>query len=226
MSAEQCGCDGRSRMRPLVPVGIFALAYTVAAALVSTRNSNAEFMLYIGVMVVIFGLVAALQWRVGLTPPALWCLSLWGLAHMAGGLVPVPASWPIQGDIRVLYSWWLVPDRLKYDQVVHAYGFAVTTWVCWQALRAALRGRGPIAPTVGLLSLCAAAGMGFGALNEVVEFAATLSVPETNVGGYVNTGWDLVSNLAGCVTAAVLIRLTGGGTERGAASHDRGRIPT
>ena len=48
--------------------------------------------------------------------------------------------------------------------------------------------------------------MGFGALNEVVEFAATLSVPETNVGGYVNTGWDLVSNLVGCITAAILIR--------------------
>jgi len=60
----------------------------------------------------------------------------------------------------------------------------------------------------GLLVLCAAAGMGFGALNEVIEFAATILVPETNVGGYMNTGWDLVSNLVGCVLAAVIIRLT------------------
>jgi len=29
---------------------------------------------------------------------------------------------------------------------------------------------------------------------------------ETNVGGYVNTGWDLVANLVGATIAAVLIR--------------------
>ena len=58
-----------------------------------------------------------------------------------------------------------------------------------------------------MLTLVTAAGMGFGAMNEVVEFIATLTMPETNVGGYVNTGWDLVSNLVGCVFAAILIRL-------------------
>jgi len=36
----------------------------------------------------------------------------------------------------------------------------------------------------------------------VVEFAATLAMPETNVGGYVNTGWDLVSNMTGATLAA------------------------
>lgn len=49
-------------------------------------------------------------------------------------------------------------------------------------------------------------GMGFGALNEVVEFIATITLPSTNVGGYVNTGWDLVFNLFGCVAAAAMIR--------------------
>jgi len=106
----------------------------------------------------------------------------------------VPEAWPINGDIRVLYSLWLIPQRLKCDQVVHAYGFGVTTWVCWQGLRAAIRHRGgdatptplgsPRRGTFGLMVLAATAGMGFGALNEVVEFAATLLVPETNVGGY------------------------------------------
>ena len=51
-----------------------------------------------------------------------------------------------------------------------------------------------------------AAGSGFGALNEVVEFIAVLTIPETNVGGYENTGWDLVANLVGATVAAVLIR--------------------
>jgi hypothetical protein len=125
---------------------------------------------------------------------------------MAGGLVAVPEAWPINGDIRVLYSLWLIPERLKYDQVVHAYGFGVTTWVCWQGLRAAIRHRGGDArPTFGLMVLAATAGMGFGALNEVVEFAATLLVPETNVGGYLNTGWDLVANATGSTLAALAI---------------------
>ena len=47
--------------------------------------------------------------------------------------------------------------------------------------------------------------MGFGALNEVIEFAATQLLPNTNVGGYVNTGWDLVFNLLGSTIAACMI---------------------
>jgi hypothetical protein len=62
------------------------------------------------------------------------------------------------------------------------------------------------APTFGLLVLAAAAGLGFGALNEVIEFVATLTMPETNVGGYVNTGWDLVANTVGATVAVLLIR--------------------
>jgi len=41
----------------------------------------------------------------------------------------------------------------------------------------------------------------------VIEFFATLLVPETNVGGYVNTGWDLVANMAGGLVAAIAVRL-------------------
>jgi hypothetical protein len=135
-------------------------------------------------------------------------LSIWGLLHMAGGLVPVPAGWPYEPPDAVLYSWWVIPMRLKYDQLIHVYGFGVTTWLCWQALRASVRGPDgrELRPTTGLLVLSAAGGMGFGALNEVIEFIATLTMPHTNVGGYVNTGWDLVSNMAGCVLAAAIIR--------------------
>jgi hypothetical protein len=47
--------------------------------------------------------------------------------------------------------------------------------------------------------------MGLGAVNEVIEFAAVLLLPNTNVGGYMNTGWDLVANMVGSLVAAVLI---------------------
>lgn len=212
------GGDGAS----LRGVGIFTGLYLLASCGMAFERGNQEFYFYIAVMVVLIAVVGCVHWRVGLTNATLWALSAWGLAHMAGGLLAVPDSWPVSGPHRVLYSLWLVPDRLKYDQVVHAFGFGVTTWVCWQALRAAL----PQArPTLGLLVLCAAAGMGFGALNEVVEFVATLLVPETNVGGYVNTGWDLVSNLVGSAAAAVWIRLAWRPSPGGlAGSSDAARL--
>ena len=56
-----------------------------------------------------------------------------------------------------------------------------------------------------IMVLAATSGMGLGAMNELIEFAATLLVPETNVGGYVNTGWDLVANFVGAVAAAAVI---------------------
>lgn len=196
----------------LLPVGLFTGAYLLAATVGALVTGNGEFVFYIVVMLVLMTAVFLVHRRVGFSGGVLWGLSLWGLLHMAGGLVPVPASWPIQGDIRVLYSWWIIPERLKYDQVVHAYGFATTTFVCWQGLRAILRGftkSESIAPSAGMVTLCAAASLGFGALNEVVEFAATLIVPSTNVGGYVNTGWDLVANSVGAVAAALFLWFRG-----------------
>jgi len=188
------------------PVALFTSVYLAGALITAVQVSNYEFLLYIGVVVLLMGVVWVIHGRVALTAGALWCLSIWGLAHMLGGLVIVPESWPVMGTNRVLYSLWLIPDRLKYDHVVHAYGFGVTTWVCWQGMRATLGGMAHrVRPTPGLMVLCAAAGLGFGALNEVIEFAATLLVPETNVGGYLNTGWDLVANLFGATVAVTAI---------------------
>lgn len=200
------------RPRPDWPAGaiVFTGAYLLAAIGGAIATGNREFLFYIVVMLVLIAAIAVVNARVHLSRTVVWCLSLWGLAHMAGGLVPVPESWPIHGKVRVLYSLWIIPERLKYDQVVHAWGFGVTTFVCWQGLRAIVRAQRPdgqVSPTPGILTLCAAAAMGFGALNEVVEFAATLVVEETNVGDYVNTGWDLVSNAVGAAAAAAWIWL-------------------
>jgi hypothetical protein len=196
--------------RRLWPVAAFTALYLVAAIGIALALGNAEFLFYIAVMLLLIIVVWRVDRWVGLTGASLWALSLWGLAHMAGGLLPLPAAWPIDGEIRVLYSLWLVEGLLKYDQIVHAYGFGVATWVCWQGMRAAIRRRGgEAAPTLGLMVLAASSGMGLGALNELVEFAATLLVPETNVGGYLNTGFDLVANFVGAAAAATIIWLRG-----------------
>ena len=57
-----------------------------------------------------------------------------------------------------------------------------------------------------------------GAINEIVEFVAVLTMEETGVGGYDNTMCDLVFNLLGGTAAAVLIvRRRKRATEPGAA---------
>ena len=193
----------------LLPVLLFNAAYMIAAVAGSVAQGNREFIFYIVVMVVLIGVMSMVHSRVKLTTGLLWAFSIWGLAHMAGGLCPLPAGWPYNGDHAVLYSLWLIPERLKYDQIVHAYGFGVTTWLCWHILRNGLcqPDGSALRPTFGMLVLCAAAGMGFGALNEVIEFIAVLTIPNTNVGGYENTGWDLVANLVGTIIAALVIRV-------------------
>ena len=193
----------------LLPLVTFTTAYMLAAVAGSRIPGNREFGFYIIIMLVPIGTVTLVHRKENLPISLLWALSLWGLAHMAGGLVALPKGWPYNGDHPVLYSWWIIPDRLKYDQIVHAFGFGVTTWMCWHGLKSSLRRAFDIQlkPTLGLLVLTAAAGVGFGALNEVIEFIAVLTIPNTNVGGYENTGWDLVANLIGASLAALIIWL-------------------
>tara|TARA_R110002072_G_scaffold303069_2_gene492682 strand:- start:9974 stop:10624 length:651 start_codon:yes stop_codon:yes gene_type:complete len=199
------------RLRQLVPILGFNFAYLLAAIVGSVASGNSEFILYIVIMLVLGSVIWFADRRVGFSPTVLWGLSGWGLIHMAGGLISVPESWPINGEHRVLYSLWLIPDLLKYDHVVHAFGFGVTTLVCWEGLCAIMTAQRnqveafvPV-PTLGMLTLCGAASMGFGGLNEVIEFFLTLTLPETNIGGYINTGWDLVSNLVGVTIVCGLI---------------------
>lgn len=182
----------------------FTFAYLAVAGGFALVYQNWEFAFYISVVIVLAVLIMQVHKRVGLPLAALWALSIWGLLHMIGGLMPTPASWPIQGTKHVFYSLWIIPERLKYDQIVHAYGFAVSTWICWLTLRSNL---GPGRSSLGVLLISAFAGMGLGALNEIVEFAATLMIKDTNVGDATNTGWDLVSNAIGSFGAAIAIAM-------------------
>ncbi len=168
------------------------------------KIGNNEFVWYIGVMIGFLVLLFTTLSYTKLSLTSLWGLCLWGLLHMAGGSVPV-------GD-SVLYAWKILPllDRggeffiLKFDQVVHAFGFAVATLVMFEIIGPRWRG------SRGLLSFVSfLAGMGLGALNEIVEFAAVLVFPSTGVGGYYNTGLDLVFNMLGAGLIAISLYLYG-----------------
>ena len=97
------------------------------------------------------------------------------------------------------------------DSVVHCFGFGSATWLIWEALRASVQYRlgRKLYPSAGMIALCIFAGMGLGAMNEIIEFVAVLNIPETNVGGYTNTCQDLISNLCGSLVAGLLIMFRG-----------------
>jgi uncharacterized membrane protein YjdF len=156
-------------------------------------------------------LVGEANARVRFTPAVLWSLAIWGCLHMAGGLIPV-------GD-HVLYNVDLLVPTVHFDRLVHAFGFGAATFACWQAIRAHV----PVRPVSGGVAfIVALAGLGLGAVNEVVEFVATHLLDATNVGGYQNTGWDLVYDTFGCAVAGAVVyrrgRLSGSWSARPEAS--------
>ncbi|MGP1309615.1 MAG: hypothetical protein ACTS27_05400 [Phycisphaerales bacterium] len=193
-------------LREHTVLSVFSAIYILAFAALAFGKGNAEFVMYTFVVVAAAALIVYLDaWRVRIPTWLLWCFSAWGLAHMLGGNLPLVRP---DGEPIVLYSLWLIPFNapegyLKYDQVIHAFGFFATACLCAVLLRPALREESRT--RVGPFALCALGGMGAGALNEVVEFAAVLTLPETNVGGYENTGWDLVSNAVGATIGAALM---------------------
>ncbi|MFG0283211.1 MAG: DUF2238 domain-containing protein [Phycisphaerales bacterium JB039] len=181
---------------------VFAVALLGFSGLALQRG-NAEFLFYGGVMILLAGAVLALDHKVHLSRAVLLGLLVWAILHLAGGNVAI-------GEGRVLYNWRPSPGLPRYDQLVHAYGFAVATLLSWECLSSAMAARTHkrTRPTTGIVVAAALMGMGLGALNEVVEFIATITLPQTNVGGYDNTGWDLVSNMTGAAAMAVWIRVS------------------
>jgi len=175
-----------------LPILITNLIYIPIFAVIALERGNYEFILYVGVIVFLAVWIVLKQGSVKFDRTILWGLTIWGLMHMAGGNLRV-------GD-GVLYGLQLVPifpslNILRYDQVVHLFGFGVATLVCYHLLRPYLTP--DIARWPALAFLVVLMGSGLGALNEILEFIAVLCVPETGVGGYENTMLDLVFNLIG-----------------------------
>ncbi|HIJ65904.1 MAG TPA: DUF2238 domain-containing protein [Candidatus Hydrogenedentes bacterium] len=184
------------------PILILNLSYLVGFAAFYASRQNYEFLLYIGVIVVFFVLILFTNERVRYTNGILWGLTLWGLLHMCGGGIPV-------GD-KVLYGQMLIPlsdtyPVFRFDQLVHIIGFGVATLLIYHLLKPLLRP--DLKQWTALSIVVVMAGLGVGALNEVVEFLAVVLVPETGVGGYENTALDLVADLIGAVLALAYIRV-------------------
>jgi hypothetical protein len=163
---------------------------------------NYEFVIYVGVIIGVLALVGATVRKVDYTTASLVGLTVWAALHLFGGGVPV-------GQGR-LYDIMLLPlsdslPVLRYDQAVHAWGFGASTLVMYSLLRRPLHDR--ISHPVALSIVLVMAGMGVGAFNEVPEFVVDLAVPESGVGGYINTSLDLCANLVGALGGMVYVHV-------------------
>jgi uncharacterized membrane protein YjdF len=168
----------------LLAIAIFGI-YGHASGAKSTTT-------YVAVVSTAVAVVSLMQRRRPLPPPLVAALGLLAVMHLAGGLITVGND--------VLYNAWIGNDALRFDHVVHPLGVFLGALVLWHWFGETEDTHAP-SPVVWAL-----AGLGLGALNEVVEFAATLAHNGAHVGGYENTGWDLVCNIAGAIAAGQVIR--------------------
>ena len=143
------------------------------------------------VLVVLAMGAALLRLRGPGLPPALAVgLSVLALGHLAGGLVRIHHD--------VLYNATLGGQLWRYDHLVHSAGVFVGTLTMWQLFM----GEATVISRRAAVGMCALAGIGLGGVNEVIEFLSTQLHHGSHVGGYVNTGWDLVCNAVGAAAAA------------------------
>lgn len=173
-------------------------AYLVPAGVYFLRDSNIEFVIYVGVLTAIFAMVFGTLRYTRLPIYILALLAGWGLLHVLGGAVVI--------DGGVLFGYRIYPFFdgggefyvLKYDQVVHAYLYGVVALAAYHLIRDTLGVRGHV--TLVIL-LAFAASLGVSAMNEIMEFSIAISMERHGVGGYHNTMLDLVFNFAGAIAA-------------------------
>ena len=178
-------------------VGVFTAGYLALFASWGAVRADRRVVAYLVVAGVVALVVRRAHRAARFSPRLSGALSICGLLHMIGGLLPSPTL-----GAPVFYETWLVPDLLKYDQLVHFTTSAVVTVALWQVCgRWIDRERCGPSPRA-LLAVLAA--LGLGALNEGFEFLSSLAF-QNYVGNLDNAGWDLVFNAFGAATAGVFL---------------------
>jgi putative membrane protein len=156
----------------------------------------------VGAIILCFAVIVLSFPKVRYPIPTLLGLTIWSLLHMAGGSVFINGV--------LLYEIILIPISqsypiLRYDQFVHIFGFASATLVMFDLLRPLLKDNSQ--HLVALSIVVIMAGLGVGALNEIVEALVSAVVVNSGVGGYINTALDLIADFLGAILAMAFIKL-------------------
>jgi len=143
-------------------------------------RGNYEFLGYVGVILAVMFAIIYTNHKIDYPTTLLWGLTVWSIMHMSGGgLYPNGTK---------LYETMLIPIVgapyyiFKYDQLAHLFGFFVATLLMYYLLKPSLKEDHRWAALTLVIIM---AGLGAGALNEIIEFFMTVILPNTGVGGYV-----------------------------------------
>ncbi len=171
------------------------LVIAIGFAVLFLIQGNFEFLGYFPFLVFFIFFIAITLTETKLPNTLLGMLLFWFLLCMLGGSVHI-------GDAK-LYDYLIWPlygkgtefAFIRYDQFVHMLG----TGLLAAAIHWAIRLHSPQIKRLWRFAFAALAGMGVGTLNELLEFAAVLVLPNTGVRGYYNNELDLVFNALGAV---------------------------
>lgn len=159
---------------------------------------NYEFLLY----AITVAILATIIFRTGqyfnFSQAGLWLFNVWLILHICGGLAFY------QGQrFYDLVLIDLVGDPyhiLKYDQAVHFFCYVVMSILMWSVVRKISK-KDASSAVVCVVTILAASSIG--AINEIIEFLAVVTLGTDGVGGYTNTAIDLVANLLGAITGTL-----------------------
>lgn len=164
-------------------------------------KSNYEFLAYMGFLVGLVWSVAYSLKYVGYTKATLVSLTIWLGMHLSGGGLYLKCG--------RLYECMLIPmsDSLpifRYDQLAHIFGFFTATLVTYCLIKNFSKCE--IKDNIPFAIVIIMAGLGFGALNEILEFIVSYNVSSSGVGGYVNNSLDLCANFIGAILGWIYVK--------------------
>ena len=179
----------------------FSALYLIIGGLYFLQDFNLEFVIYVGVIVVIFAGVFSTIYRTKFPVWMLWLLSFWGLLHVLGGAIQTVDGVLFAYRIYPLIDWGGEFYILRYDQVVHAYLYGLVALMSYHVLRVPL---GIVGHNFLVALMAVLISVGVSALNEIMEFLISLNLERNGVGGYDNAMLDFMFNLGGAVLATTL----------------------
>ena len=187
-----------SRIQLLI---VLNLLYIIPSTYIFLQRSNIEFLAYLAIVLLLGVLFIRFLQKEYLQLHELYLLSFWGLLHIMGGLL-------IFSNGSNLYSQIIIDIvnngggyvMLKMDQVIHMYGFGLVAYIMTRLLKEKTQHTQTSALFIGIFAVMIS--IGFGALNEVVEFMVVLLVEFNGVGDLYNMGLDLIFNLVGAMIGA------------------------
>ena len=190
---------------PQLVLLVINVLLVVGFGVVFAIRRNYEFITYVVVVATVIGVLFASMRRVHYMTDTLVAMTVWAAFHLCGGGVLVGESTRLYAVM--IYQFPCELPIFRYDQLAHIWGFATAALLTRDILDASLKR--PLPGKVGLSIIIVMAACGFGALNEVIEFLVDSSLPNSGVGGYVNTSLDLCSNMLGALLGVTYLHCRG-----------------